>query len=394
MQPIAGEEYHRHLPSWFMPFAVALVSGAALAWPILKALVALKARQTIYSLAPETHQKKQGTPTMGGLIILAGLLAALLIVDQMWFVAAWLLGFALLGFADDYIVPRLAKEKRGLGWKQKFAGQVILAGLAPLVFGIPVTVATEALFIFVVLFYCNAYNFADGLDGLAGSLGLILCLGFYLLSDGRSGLSMGDIVVALAGAYIPFLFLNAPPAKVFMGDVGSLPLGALFGAAACRILVVPWTGMTPYSSAVILEWHPEMILPVIILSLVMVAELVPVPLQVGFYKLTKKRIFPMTPIHHAFEVKGWPESRVVWSFFLAQFILMVLAVATFLWNIPATSNLSATSNSQPPHSEPWATLAPLRDASQRGGIAAAPKSERRRPRALDPLVAAQEHACA
>lgn len=299
-------------------FWVALAIGGILSVPILKTLIALKSRQTIYDLAPQTHQKKQGTPTMGGLIILAGLVVALLATTGDWPKALWILGFALIGFADDYIVPKLVKGKRGLGWKQKIVAQVILAVLAAKVFNIPWQPLPVALTAFLVLFFCNAYNFADGLDGLAGSLGILLCFGFIVLSAISGRFENLALLGAMAGAFVPFLFLNAPPAKVFMGDVGSLPIGATLGAISAATLMSPAGG--PF------YWNLEMFIPVLLISIVMIAELVPVPMQVGFYKLTKKRLFPMTPIHHSFEVKGWPESRVVWSFILAQLTLVVLAI--------------------------------------------------------------------
>ncbi len=260
---------------------------------------------------------------MGGIIILIGLVAGLLISYWDWRIAAWVLGFALIGFTDDYIVPKMDKSKRGLGWKQKIVAQVVLAVLTVPAFHLhwdPWTIAVTA---FLVLFFSNAYNFADGLDAMAGTLGLILCVGFLLLSCYIIEPFPHKALIALIGAYIPFLFLNAPPAKVFMGDVGSLPLGALFGVSASILIL----GHLAHVEDTAIQIGPsaQLWLPVIILGFVMIAELVPVPMQVGYYKLTKKRIFPMTPIHHSFEVKGWPESRVVWSFILSQLVLMLLA---------------------------------------------------------------------
>jgi phospho-N-acetylmuramoyl-pentapeptide-transferase len=131
----------------------------------------------------------------------------------------------------------------------------------------------------------------------------------------------------MAGAFIPFLFWNAPPAKVFMGDVGSLPIGAFFGACAAK-LVLAHSYFQTYDPGFVGGYsYGSLLVPVLIVSVVMIIELVPVPMQVGYYKLTKKRIFPMTPIHHSFEVKGWPETRVAWSFILFQLLLVVLALA-------------------------------------------------------------------
>src|SRR5438270_6046718 len=120
-------------------FLTAFVVSAIVAFPILRALLALKSRQTIYDLAPATHQKKQGTPTMGGIIILVGAFVAVLIADiKHWPIVAWMIGFSFIGFGDDFLVPRLLKDKRGLGWKQKIIGQVALSLLVAIVFNFDV----------------------------------------------------------------------------------------------------------------------------------------------------------------------------------------------------------------------------------------------------------------
>jgi len=310
--------------SELIAFWASFAASALFAGPVLKGLIALKSRQNVYNLAPETHQKKQGTPTMGGLIILLGLVVGTLVADQDWKVCLWVLGFALIGFADDFIVPRLMKGKRGLGWKQKLLPQAVLAVLAAPVFHLHWDAWTVGVSAFVVLFYCNAYNFADGLDGMAGTLGILICFGLDFLGTFLREPFPHMPLTALLGAIIPFLFLNAPPARVFMGDVGSLPIGALFGAASSVLMFGHYRsgfalGAPGNDSA-------HMLVPVLILSFVMIAELVPVPMQVAYFKLTKKRLFPMTPIHHSFEVKGWPESRVVWTFILAQLLLLYLAL--------------------------------------------------------------------
>jgi phospho-N-acetylmuramoyl-pentapeptide-transferase len=174
---------------------------------------------------------------------------------------------------------------------------------------------------FVILFYANAYNFADGLDGLAGTLLLSLAAGLTIMAC-TTGADVTSAYVAtmLFGAVLPFLFLNAPPAKVFMGDVGSLPIGALLGAVACS-LTLNSTPDTPLVS----DWR--MLAALVVISVMMFVELVPVPLQIFWVKCFKKRLFPYTPIHHAFERAGWPETRVVSMFALAQLLLAALAVS-------------------------------------------------------------------
>lgn len=302
-------------------FFLALAAAVLAAAPVLRMLQALKSRQTVSQYAPESHQVKQGTPTMGGILILVGILVAAVVVGEGGapaLVALWMLGFALIGFADDFVVPRLLAGKRGLGWKQKFGAQAAIAVLTVPGLGWEWSAANVAVAVFVVLFFCNAFNFSDGLDGLAGSLGIVMALGFGALAA-LSEVGMWVAVFgALAGAIVPFLYLNAPPAKVFMGDVGSLPIGAAFGIGACGLL---WPRGLGHAAEI---WvAPGLAL----LSLVMIAELVPVPLQVLSVKLTGRRLFLMTPIHHAFEKRGWPETRIVFAFVLVQFAVAVAAIA-------------------------------------------------------------------
>lgn len=295
------------------PFWIALVTSGLAAYPVYRMLIRFNSRQTVSEFAPETHQKKQGTPTMGGLIIIMGLIVAVALTDDVFRLSLLTVavGMAAIGFIDDWIVPRRWPGKRGLGWKQKLAMQVVVAVAAAV--WCPVTERDSwqiGLLSFAILFGANAYNFLDGLDGLAGSIGLILALGFGgLMALGASG--------AIAGALLPFLVLNAPPAKVFMGDVGSLPVGGMLGVLGYAVAIA----------------HPgSMGLGILAcLSLVLIAELVPVPLQILWVKVFKKRLFPYTPIHHAFEKAGWPESRVVWIFALTQ-VIGVAGAWTMAWS--------------------------------------------------------------
>lgn len=302
-------------------FLMAGACTALFAVPVMRLLHAMRSRQTVSEFAPEGHQKKQGTPTMGGIMVVSGLAAGVLVLGlsngRELLAVPWMLGFALIGFADDFVVPRLMPGKRGLGWKQKILAQMALAAAAVPILGWEWNVPSVALAVFVVLFACNAYNFADGLDGLAGSLGVVLALGFggLLALMGAPG-GWIPICGALAGALIPFLFLNAPPAKVFMGDVGSLAIGSLMGLFAC-VLIAPHG--PPAVSLQGLSW-------VVILGGVLAAELIPVPMQVLSVKLTGKKLFLMTPIHHGFEKRGWPETRIVFSFVLVQVVLAVAAL--------------------------------------------------------------------
>ncbi len=309
-------------------FWISLFASAIVAWPIYRWLKRTVKQKIDPHLA--SHQVKQGTPTMGGLIILVGAIAGLFLglggrpiadkeANQIWAVLLLLAGFGLIGFADDFLVPRLT-GKRGLGWKQKIIPELAVAAAAA---GILYPIGSAWLgLVFLILFFSNAYNFADGLDGLASSIWLTLAIGVFLLSTGGAP-SVQIATMAISGGVVTFLFLNAPPAKVFMGDVGSLPIGAVLGFIVFKLWVPP--------SAVGLYLEPTMTLPILILSFLMIAELVPVPMQVAYYKLTKgKRLFPATPIHHGFEKKGWPESRVTWTFALFQLLLSLAAVTVHL----------------------------------------------------------------
>lgn len=337
-------------------FWVAFIVSAILSKPILNLLIRAKSRQTVSSHL-EGHAIKQGTPTMGGFIILVG------------FLASWLAGFtgtnggpivllvvlfALIGFVDDYLVPRLMPGKRGLGWKQKILMQVVAAGV-PLAWvgNSPLTIGFG---IFLILFFANAYNFADGLDGLAGTILIGQLLGLAVLGNLYSRVEFPTwIVWPLLGALLVFLYWNAPRARVFMGDVGSLPIGALLGGFWVLHQFISPAKLEGPPAETVLGW---LILPVVIWSIPMICELVPVPLQVFSVKVFKKKLFPFTPIHHAFEeiklkageteesesyrerVKNsprwahWPETRIVFTFAIFQLLCSMLAITVALTTKP------------------------------------------------------------
>jgi phospho-N-acetylmuramoyl-pentapeptide-transferase len=229
-------------------FWIALIISAVASFPIMKLLAAMKSKQTVSQFAPEGHQLKQGTPTMGGLIILAGIFGAMPFVETKLTMSFWggsvslvpiatlMALFALIGFVDDYVVPRLMPGKRGLGWKQKIVMQVV-AAVIPLMMAGYTTPLMLGFGTFMILFFANAYNFSDGLDGLAGTLLIGLLVGMFgltaksvsLKADGMDHIYVPVLLFVVLGAVIPFLFWNAPKAKVFMGDVGSLPIGAFLG---------------------------------------------------------------------------------------------------------------------------------------------------------------------
>ncbi len=339
------------LRSEIWSFWLSLVVAAVAAKPILTLLLAMKSRQTVSQYAPETHQAKQGTPTMGGLIVAAGAVPGLAFAaaeigsqsggPNMPLVALVLFAlFAAIGFVDDYVVPRMIPGKRGLGWKQKILMQLV-AGLIGGYMMYGPNPAGLAIGVFTILFFSNAYNFSDGLDGLAASLLLGLGGAFCLIGSIHTGYApISWMLVPILAAIVPFLFLNAPPARVFMGDVGSLAIGAVLGCAASAVIFAPrgmgpgWVFTSPDgfrtyspSSLPTPQFSATGLLIVVIAGLVMIAELVPVPLQILSVKLRGKRLFPYTPIHHAFEKAGWPESRVVWTFALVQVICAAIAVS-------------------------------------------------------------------
>ncbi|MBS1714693.1 MAG: hypothetical protein JST30_10200 [Armatimonadetes bacterium] len=302
--------------------------GAAIAAPLTyQALLKTGSRQTVSEFVPE-HSGKQGTPTMGGIIVIVGILTALMAVQPVHLFAVVLVAwYGLIGFLDDYVVPKMMPGKRGLGWMPKLAMQVVpflvLWALAP---GSPPWIIGVTAF--VVLFFANGFNFADGMDGLAGGIGVVLALSIAVLSlvPGTGvdrTLTAG--MIALACAFVPFLVLNAPPAKVFMGDVGSLPIGALLGLAYLQA--------TLFRVPAAPDWKPVLLtLPLLIVLLV---EIVPGPLQVASAKLRKgKRLFPFkTPVHHGFQAAGWPETRVVALFVLTQFVGSMVALGLFVWGM-------------------------------------------------------------
>jgi phospho-N-acetylmuramoyl-pentapeptide-transferase len=302
--------------------------------------------QPIRADGPETHLKKKGTPTMGGLMILiAAIVSTFLWGDvtnpYLWIVLFVTAGFGLIGFGDDYL--KLTKRNpKGLSGRLKLVGQVVIASVAaiwimsitrePVATGLAVPFFKDylgqlgLLFIpfaaFVMVGSSNAVNLTDGLDGLAivpvmiaaGVFGLIAYLvgnvifANYLQLHHVPG--SGELAVflgALIGAGLGFLWFNAPPAMVFMGDVGSLSMGGALGAVA------------------VITKH-EIVLAIV--GGLFVLETVSVIVQVASYKLTGKRVFRMAPLHHHFEKKGWAEPTVVIRFWIIAVILALVGLST------------------------------------------------------------------
>jgi len=298
--------------------------GAAISAPVIyRILVHANSRQTVSEHLPD-HAKKQGTPTMGGIIVLIGMLAGIVSVwrPEMLTPLIVVLGFSAIGFVDDFVVPRMMAGKRGLGWRQKLILQIVIVGLAFLSSGMG-DWWKIALGIFIILFFSNAYNFADGLDTLSAGIALYWLFGFiafvgsaWPLAGMEAGLLMS---IALALAFLPFLFLNAHPAKIFMGDVGALPIGAFLGWLFVEFLFQAQAAFMPM---------PIFVVAVVAFSFLMIVELVPVPLQIGWVKLRGKRMFPFkTPVHHSLQDAGWSEGRITWTFHMLQIALGLMAYA-------------------------------------------------------------------
>ncbi|MCW8904370.1 MULTISPECIES: phospho-N-acetylmuramoyl-pentapeptide-transferase [Sedimenticola] len=302
--------------------------------------------QTVRSDGPQSHLSKAGTPTMGGTLLLVAVAVSTLLWANLdnryvWIVILVTLLFGLIGFYDDY-KKLVLKDSRGLSARYKYLWQSLVgAGAAYALYSTSSLPAETQLIIpfvksvvidmgpwFVLLSYfvivgtSNAVNLTDGLDGLAimptvlvaGALGIFAYasghaqIANYLLIPHLPG--VGEMVIfcgALVGAGLGFLWFNAYPAQVFMGDVGALALGAALGVVAVVV-------------------RQELVL--LIMGGVFVMETVSVMLQVASFKLTGRRIFRMAPLHHHFELKGWPEPRVIVRFWIVTVILVLVGLAS------------------------------------------------------------------
>jgi phospho-N-acetylmuramoyl-pentapeptide-transferase len=285
----------------------------------------LKFGQQVRTDGPQSHLKKTGTPTMGGIIImLAALLAFLKFSDktsEFWVLLISSLGFGLVGFLDDYI-KIVFKRSLGLTARQKLFGQLVFSVIICILLyqmhhstaiDIPGTGISFDIgwfyypFVVIILFATtNAVNFTDGVDGLLAGSGAIAFGAFTILALHASEHESAIFSAAMIGGMLGFLVFNAHPAKVFMGDTGSLGIGG--GMAAVAILT-----------------KTEILL--VLIGGIFVIEMVSVILQVGSFKLRGKRIFKMSPIHHHFELSGWSEWRVVTTFWFIGLIFAALGIA-------------------------------------------------------------------
>ena len=302
--------------------------------------------QRVRSDGPQTHLSKAGTPTMGGALILAAIVAATLLWADLanrfvWVVLLVTIAFGLIGFRDDYL-KLVVGDSRGLIARYKYFWQSV-AGLGGAIvlyvtaqspadttlyvpffknFVVPLGILFIPLTYFVIVGSSNAVNLTDGLDGLAimpsvlvaGALGVFAYASGNVVFSNYLGIpyiaGAGEVLVicsAIFGAGLGFLWFNTYPAQVFMGDIGALALGAALGVIAVVV-------------------RQEIVL--FIMGGVFVMETVSVILQVGSFKLRGKRIFRMAPIHHHFELKGWAEPKVIVRFWIITVILVLLGLAT------------------------------------------------------------------
>lgn len=324
----------------------ALIISLIMGQKMIDFLQKLQIGQVIRHDGPESHLSKKGTPTMGGTLILAAIsIAVLLWADlrnpYVWVALFVLIGYGIIGFVDDYLKV-VRKNTAGLIARWKYFWQSVIALIVA--FGLyiygkdsNVTVLVIPFFkdvmpqlgvLFILLTYFvvvgagNAVNLTDGLDGLAIMPTVFVAAGFALISWATGNYNFADylhipyikysgelmvVCMAIVGAGLGFLWFNTYPAMVFMGDVGSLALGGVLGIISVLL-------------------RQEFLL--LVMGGIFVIETLSVILQVGSYKLRGKRIFRMAPIHHHYELKGWPEPRVIVRFWIISLMLVVIGLVT------------------------------------------------------------------
>ena len=310
--------------AFVVTFILALICGP-LFIPVLRRL---KFGQTVRDDGPASHFKKTGTPTMGGVIFLIPVLVVSLYfaaqdrrILPLIFVT---LGFGAIGFIDDFI-KIVKKRKDGLYANQKMLGLLFIATAFSFYVDRYTTVGTDIIIpfmgidatfdlvwlfvpftIFVLISITNAVNMTDGLDGLAAGVTLIVMIFFTIAAMLRSEWDYIKVFSSMiAGGCLGFLAYNAHPARVFMGDTGSLALGGAVGATAVMM---------------------NMPLFILIVGAIYVIETLSVVIQVGSFKLRGKRVFKMAPIHHHFELSGWKETKVVWVFLSSTAVLSLIGL--------------------------------------------------------------------
>lgn len=308
------------------PLLISFAISAAAGPKIIGILRRLKAGQTVRDDGPQTHLKKNGTPTMGGIIFLLGVVVTCLFYvkdyPKIIPILFMTVGFGVIGFLDDYLKVVLHRSDGLLAW-QKMILQIIVTGVFAVYMvkysGVALTMlipfsggkyldlgwlAIPVLF-FAVVGTVNGTNFTDGLDGLASSVTIMVATFFSVVAIGTNA-GIAPITCAVVGALLGFLLFNVYPASVFMGDTGSLALGGFVVSTAYMM---------------------QMPLFILIVGLIYLVEVLSVIIQVTYFKKTGgKRIFRMAPIHHHFELGGWSETRVVAVFSITTAILCLIAL--------------------------------------------------------------------
>ncbi|MCI8567431.1 MAG: phospho-N-acetylmuramoyl-pentapeptide-transferase [Lachnospiraceae bacterium] len=304
---------------------IAFVISAVLCPVMIPFLRRLKFGQQVRNDGPQAHLKKSGTPTMGGIVFLISVLCTSVFYikdfpDIVPILFA-MVGFGIVGFLDDYL-KIVMKRSEGLNPKQKLLGQLIVSGILCYYFVeiaqggrtmlLPFAKASVTLpwylfvpfFMFALLATDNGVNLTDGLDGLCSSVTVLVATFFTVVALGE-GSRISPVTGAVAGSLLGFLLFNVYPAKVFMGDTGSLALGGFVAITAFSL------GMP---------------LIILLVGLIYVVEVCSVVLQVSYFKATKgKRLFKMAPIHHHFELCGWSETRIVAAFSIVTALLCLVA---------------------------------------------------------------------
>lgn len=299
---------------------IAFISSTLLGPVIIPRLRKLKFGQNIRVDGPKSHLIKQGTPTMGGLIFIMGFLIPILLFRETGlktiFVIVGVVGLGIVGFLDDYLKV-VKKQNEGLDTKQKIIAQLLVAIIIAVFAGgfgtdtyIPflnVTIDMGILFypfvVFFIIAVSNAVNLTDGVDGLNTSVTICVTV-FFAIAGFKSGDESAFLSMSMIGALLGFLIVNKNPAKVFMGDLGSLALGGFVGSVAL-VLKMPFV--------------------VLLIGIIYIVETLSVIIQVSYFKKTRKRIFKMTPIHHHFEHCGWSENKICIVFSSVTIVMGIIS---------------------------------------------------------------------
>lgn len=307
------------------PLVISFIFSLILGPIFIPILHKLKFGQNIRKEGPKSHQKKAGTPTMGGIIFFISVAATILIMgpsftDPKMIILYSFLAFGFIGFLDD-MLKIIHKDNLGLKAGQKMI-LLLIFSVALAVYGYK-NIGTDILIPlgsgfklnlgllyipFVIIYYAavtNAVNLTDGIDGLATSVTIIVLTFFTIVAFKTGQKDVAIFSIALCGALLGFLKYNAFPAKIFMGDTGSLALGGAVGTIALMLKMELW---------------------VVIVGLMYVVETLSVIIQVTSFKMTGKRVFKMAPIHHHFELCGWSETRVVAVFSIITALLCLIAL--------------------------------------------------------------------